>query len=75
MRSSWNKRAFDRLSEALVRAEIKKTRAELDRLSRKALTLHLSLANTIHRDLWTVADASAALKAINLECKAQVRQE
>ena len=47
----------------------------MDDLSKKALTLHLCLANSTRLDLWTVADASAALKALNQECKAQLRQE
>ena len=75
MRSSWNKKAFDTLSESLVRAKIRKTCAMLDRLSREALMLHLKLANVIRFDLWNVVDACAAFKASNLECKAHLKQE
>jgi hypothetical protein len=63
IRSRWNYKAFERLSRALVRGELRKTRAALDALSKNALKLHLQLAHKIRMDLWTVMDASAALKA------------
>ena len=66
MRNNQNNKAFEKLSETLVRMEIKKTRDILDCMSQDALTLHLKLAVTIRSDLWIIADASTALKENNL---------
>jgi hypothetical protein len=61
--SRWNFKAFQQLSRALIRGEIRRTRSTLDWLSKSAFKLHLRLAREIRTDLWTVLDASAALKA------------
>jgi hypothetical protein len=63
LRSRWNYKAFEQLSRALVRGEIRRTCTALDFLSKMALELHLQLAHEIRTDLWMVMDASAALKA------------
>jgi hypothetical protein len=74
LRSRWNYRAFEQLSRALVRGEIRRTRASLDWLSKTAFRLHLQLAREVRQDLWTVLDASAALKAEGEGRKAIQRQ-
>jgi hypothetical protein len=63
MCSRWNYRAFEQLSRALVWGEIRRTRASLDWLSKTAFQLHLQLTREVRQDLWTVLDASTALKA------------
>ena len=51
IRSRWNHKAFERLSRALVRGELRRTRATLDTLSKNALKLHLQLTHEIRMDL------------------------
>jgi len=52
-----------KLSLALIRNEIKRTRATLDNLNRLALSLNLKLTMKSNFDLWKIVDAKAALKA------------
>jgi len=59
----YNNKLFLKLSLALIRSEIKRTRAALDRLNHLALSSHLKLTMEISFDLWKIIDAKAALKA------------
>jgi len=59
----YNNKAFSKLSLALIRGEIRRTRAALDKLNRLALSTHLKLSMVINFELWKSIDAKAALKA------------
>ena len=60
---SLNHNIFLKASLALIRYEISKVRRNLDLLSRKLLSWHLKLPNSVPSSLWTLIDARSALKS------------
>jgi len=65
LHNKFNSKAFFQLIISLFRAEIKRVRASLDNIGCSAFSAHLKLASKINKDLWSVIDARAALKASN----------
>lgn len=74
LHNKYNSKAFFQLRISLIWAEIKRGRASLDNLACSVLSAHLKLASNINKDLWSIIDARAALKAINEGHIAQKRQ-